>query len=454
MSSAPFEDDEWQRVKRATEVAGFDDPAGFIREATLRFVDETIDEDGALACPFDDCEAGPFATIRQRRGHLGRSHAQEFPEGDFWCGHCGYGPTTWQGVTAHYGARDHDGDAVRLDHAPEPDELLAPDDVPDHMNRALLEDLYAQHDGNITDMCRAHDFDVDYGRVRHYLLEFDIHESTPNGVGVADLDHRDPELLEDLYAEADGNISDLYRSHGFECSYTKLVKWLKKLDIHDPTDPPGRRHGKGGPDPAADEEADDMDDDPDPPDRPEPEFSPDQQAWVLNWGRWGPPGSGTYHVDEDCWMLHRSDSDREPWPLPTPIDELEADEDWSACGHCEPDDQATESDDGRIAAPTEPRSTNEDAPTETEVDTEPSPDPEPLPTTETVPSPDPDPKPGFDPAAVDDFADTNPPDWLDEATFYTAVDMADAVDELAAVLGWDAPIDRLDAMVDALEVDL
>ena len=60
----------------------------------------------------------------------------------------------------------------------------------------------------------------------------------------------------------------------------------------------------------------------------------DQQAFVLEWGRWGPPHGGTYHVDEDCFALDRSDSDREAVPLPKSRDELEDDEDWEACGHC------------------------------------------------------------------------------------------------------------------------
>lgn len=60
----------------------------------------------------------------------------------------------------------------------------------------------------------------------------------------------------------------------------------------------------------------------------------DQQAFVLEWGRWGPPLGGTYHVDEDCFALDRSDSDREVVPLPASRDELREDEDWEACGHC------------------------------------------------------------------------------------------------------------------------
>jgi len=55
---------------------------------------------------------------RKLRGHLGSSeHALDVPEGDFWCGYCGYGPTSWRGINAHHGSSDHDGDPVRLDEA-------------------------------------------------------------------------------------------------------------------------------------------------------------------------------------------------------------------------------------------------------------------------------------------------------------------------------------------------
>jgi hypothetical protein len=67
------------------------------------------------------------------------------------------------------------------------------------------------------------------------------------------------------------------------------------------------------------------------------DIPPAQQAWILEWGRNGPPLGGTYHVDADCWTLDRSDSDRDAVPLPRPLDDLEADEDWTACGHCSDD---------------------------------------------------------------------------------------------------------------------
>jgi hypothetical protein len=73
------------------------------------------------------------------------------------------------------------------------------------------------------------------------------------------------------------------------------------------------------------------------------DLSDDQQAFTLEWGHWGPPHSGTYHVDEDCFALGRSDSDREPVPLPQRRDELADDGDWSACGHCSGADDGEES---------------------------------------------------------------------------------------------------------------
>ena len=76
----------------------------------------------------------------------------------------------------------------------------------------------------------------------------------------------------------------------------------------------------------------------------------DQQAFVLEWGRWGPPHGGTYHVDENCFALDRSDSDREAVPLPKSRDELEDDEDWEVCGHCS-DMTSDDIDEGHDSSP-------------------------------------------------------------------------------------------------------
>jgi len=57
-----------------------------------------------------------------------------------------------------------------------------------------------------------------------------------------------------------------------------------------------------------------------------------------------------------------------------------------------------------------------------------------------------------DPAAVESFHNLDTPDWLDEASFYQAVDMADNVEKLGEVLGWEE-YDRLKRMVELLGVD-
>lgn len=247
-----FTDAERERIEPAAEAEAFDTVEAFVREATLRLVDETIDEDGRLPCPHDDCDR-TFATIAQRRGHLGNQHADVFPDGDFWCGYCGYGPSAFRGINAHHAQLHQDrGDPVRLDHEPAPDDLLAPEDVPDHQDPDLLAQLYAQCDGNITEMCRSHEFDVGVGRVRHYLIEFGIHEPTPNGEGDDAPRYRDREWMKARYEAADGNISEMHRrleadEDAPNFAYRTLVKNLKRFDFHDPTDPPGKHHGKGGP---------------------------------------------------------------------------------------------------------------------------------------------------------------------------------------------------------------
>jgi hypothetical protein len=243
-------EDELARVSRAADVGDYGDISNFVREATLRLVDEHIDGDGRLECPHEGCER-TFATIRQRRGHLGNVHAQEFPDGDFWCGYCGYGPTSWRGINAHHSQRhSEDGRPVRLEDEPDRDELLAPDDVPDHIDPELLERLYREHGGSYTAMCRAHEFDVTPGRVRHYLIEFGIHEPTPHGDG-GDVHpvYRDRDWLKERYDAADGNLSKMHRNLEIDIPYRTLVKNVNRFDFHDQTDPPGKRHGKGGSNP-------------------------------------------------------------------------------------------------------------------------------------------------------------------------------------------------------------
>lgn len=373
--TVPFDAGDVDRIERAADVADFDTPEAFIREATLRLVDETIDEDGYLECPFDDCE-DTFATIRQRRGHLGNVHADVFPDGDYWCGYCGYGPTGWRAVNSHHSQRhSEDGNPVRLDHEPADGELIAPDDVPDHMDEALLAELYEEYDGVITEMCRGYDFDVTKGRIRHYLIEFGIHEPKPQGEGDDAPLYRQRDWMKERYEAAGGNLSEMHRQLEIDIPYRTLVKNIKRFDFHDPSDPPGKRHGKGGPPPAAQqrdegegfvtrcpgcgheweytggkEPGDETgcprcsrgsveigNTDPDPVDEsvePGVDLPDGEQVFVLEWGRWGPPQGGTYHLTDDCWSMDRSDSDRDVVPLPWPQSELEADDDWDVCGHC------------------------------------------------------------------------------------------------------------------------
>lgn len=234
-----FSADMQAKLDRAADVGGFEDVEDLIREATISKVDELIDEDGAVECPHDDCDK-TFPTVRQRRGHLGSSdHALDVPDGEYWCGYCGYGPAGWRSINAHHGASDHDGDPVRLDEEPDQDDLIAPDQLPDHKNPELLERLYEKHDGNYSAMWRSHDFDVSPGRVRHYLVEFGIHEVTPQGTADDDAEgplYRDPEWLQQKYDAAGGNVSEMYRrvKDDIDGEYRTLLNTLKRLGIHEP----------------------------------------------------------------------------------------------------------------------------------------------------------------------------------------------------------------------------
>ncbi|WP_133304651.1 hypothetical protein [Halonotius aquaticus] len=234
-----LDDDTKTRLNRAATVSEFESAEAFVEEATKRLIDETLDEDGELDCPHDDCDR-TFPTRAERRGHLGSSeHALDVPEGNFWCGYCGYGPTNWRGINAHHGSSDHEGEPIRLSEVPDREDLVAPDKRPDHKDPELLAELYDEHDGNYTAMCRAHDFEVSPGRVRHYLVEFGIHDVTPQASSDGDgPKYRDREWLQEHYEAAGGNISEMHRrierEDEVDVAYTTLVNTLKKVGIHDP----------------------------------------------------------------------------------------------------------------------------------------------------------------------------------------------------------------------------
>ncbi|QBI90063.1 uncharacterized protein ChaoS9_290 [Halobacterium phage ChaoS9] len=387
-----FDEETETRLDRAVDETDFDGAEDLIREATLRLLDDVLDEDGELECPHDDCDR-TFATIRERRGHLGSSeHALDVPEGDFWCGYCGYGRTSWRGINAHHGSSDHDGDPVRLDEEPDREDLIAPDDVPDHKNPELLEELYHRHDGNYSEMCRQHDFEVSPGRVRHYLIEFGIHEVTPQGEaedGDGPL-YRDREWLQERYDAADGNISEMHRrieeDGELDVPYRTLVKNLKSLGIHDPTESPGR-----------------------------------SQAWEQR--------------DED-----EKDGADEATETTEAAETTETSETTST-SETEPGQEATPEPDPEPTGEPEPephREPEQEDGAEDDVDDE---------ADRVAAVIDVD-----DPADATEFEDLATPDWLAEASFHVALDMSDDAEEFSGNLGWGDPED-LQLMVEVLDLE-
>jgi len=430
-------DDEWQRIERAVDEADYESPAEFVREGALRLVDEVLDEDGRLECPHDDCDR-TFPTRRKLRGHLGSSdHALDIPEGDFWCGYCGYGPNSWRGINAHHGSSDHDGDLVRLDEEPSREDLIAPGDVPDHKNPDLLKELYRRHDGNYSEMCRQHDFEVSPGRVRHYLIEFGIHEVTPQGEA-EDGDgprYRDREWLQERYNDADGNISEMHRNLEIDVPYRTLVKNIKRFDFHDPTDPPGKRHGKGGPKPSTEAEPD-----PKPDDQDDDEDQDDGTKQL----------EGLDHTDPEDLQAAFDEYDTisdaaEAFPevtYATVRQRMIEHGIYTPESYDTGQDDATEADETETAEADDVGADRVDEDIQDEPVAEPEPEPD-----------DPQAQLGVDdPAAVESFHNLDTPDWLDEASFYQAVDMADNVEKLGEVLGWEE-YDRLKRMVELLGVD-
>lgn len=453
-------------VEQAASDGSYGTPEAFITHAAVLKAADVADVDGHLECTADGCDE-TFHTEIQLNGHIGAAHSQERTESDFWCGHCGHGPTTWRGVAAHHGSAGHDGEVVQLDEEPSRDDLLSPDDVPDHKNPELLERLYEEHDGSYTDMCRAHDFEVSPGRVRHYLVEFGIHEVTPQGAAGDDgPKYRDPEWLQEQYEKADGNISEMYRNveDEIDAAYRTLQKNLKRFDIHDPTDPPGKKQawenrektpvpGDNGDD--ADDEATDADDE------PSEDLEDDQ---------------GDQDVDLDRELDHDDPEDlREAFEAHDTISEAaEAFPDASYGtvrnrlidhGIYQPDSYGSDSDEA---------DDSDESPADA-----PEPDPEPEPASESAAEPEPEPEPVEEdsepdddleddaddvdvltevllvetPDDVDGFGDVATPDWLDEGTFYGAAEMAEDVGEFADVLGWHE-YDRLEVLVGLLDVDV
>lgn len=384
-----FDEATEARLERAVDETDFDGAEDLIREGTLRLLDDVLDEDGALECPHDDCDR-TFPTRRKLRGHLGSSeHALDVPEGDFWCGYCGYGPTSWRGINAHHGSSDHDGDPVRLDEEPDREDLIAPDDVPDHKNPELLEELYRRYDGNYSEMCRQHDFEVSPGRVRHYLIEFGIHEVTPQGEA-EDGDgpiYRDREWLQERYDAADGNISEMHRrieeDGEVDVPYRTLVKNLKRLGIHDPTESPGR-----------------------------------SQAWEQRDDEDVDGASETTEATETTETTETTEaSETEAGQEATPEPEPEPTEEPEPEPHPEPDQEDGAEDDvddeaDRVAGV---------------IDVD-------------------------DPADATEFEDLATPDWLAEASFHVALEMSDSAEDFAENLGWGDPED-LQLMVEVLGLE-
>jgi len=363
-------------------------------------------ESEELECPHDDCPEA-FETRRQLRGHLGSSeHGLDVPGGEFWCGYCGYGPTTWRGVNAHHGSSGHDGDLIRLESEPDRDDLVAPEDVPDHKNPDVLEELYERHDGNYTEMCREHEFDVTPGRVRHYLIEFDIHEPTPNGASDGDAGpvYRDPEWHQQRYEAADGNISEMHRQarkDGYDIPYRTLQKNLKRFDIHDPTNPRGKRHKKAGPPPETGNEDGDG----------EPRESRDEGE--SGGDAHDQDGGGERHQCPEC--DYTTDSER---GLAIHRGRVHGESD---------DDDQEETGDGGTTEVTESQLNSETT-------VEPASNSEPEQSVEEM-----------------EFADIAP-DWLDEASFFQAVDIADDLEQLGDTLGW-REYDQLEDLVGATDAD-
>lgn len=284
--------DEWARIETAAGAVD-EDAEAFVLDATRQRLVEVLEEDDPLACPHEDCTE-TFATQAQRRGHLGGVHSGEMPTGDYWCGYCGDGPYNWQGVGTHHGQVDHDGDPIRRDQEPDQSDLEGAADQPDHRDPELLAELYEEHDGSYSEMCRAHDFGVAPGTVRRWLIKFDIHDVTPHRNSDREYGNtpkfRDEDWLQEQYEAANGNVSAMHREMDADIPYRTLLNNLKAFDIHDPANPPARTP------PSDPDDADDEDE----PDQDEPEPVPVAKEETNE-----PPAPGTAEwgdLDTPAWL--------------------------------------------------------------------------------------------------------------------------------------------------------
>lgn len=233
-----FSEEEYDRLERAAEESRYGTVENLVREASFQYAGDLLADDGFFDCTVDGCDES-FDSERQLRGHLGSdAHAVDNPNGDFWCGVCGDGPYSYSGVNSHHGAADsHNGDPIHLNHEPDEDDIVGVDELPDYKNPELLEELYDRYDQNIAEMCRQHDFDVTQGSVRRWLVEYGIHEVTPHQSSEGSKPaYRDKERLEELYEEHDGNLSTIAREMDDDVNYSNVRRWVKKFGIHDPND--------------------------------------------------------------------------------------------------------------------------------------------------------------------------------------------------------------------------
>lgn len=304
-----------ERLQQAVRDSQFGSPAALIRSATKATVQSVLTdaEPDSLAEPTTDSDSDATSSTSDTTNRNSPADCS------LWCGCCGWGPGNENAVKAHHGGSpSHQGNPILLSEKPSEEDLEGVDEseLPDHRNRELLDDLYQQYNGNISALYRNHEFDVSSAAVRSWLVKFDIHNVTPHDADPDEHPTRPPEQeLEQLYNQHDGNMSAMHRSIDLDVPYRTLTNWLRDLEIHEPN--------------------------------------------------------------------HRDYSSQPP--------------------------------------SSEPKSS------EVAVDS----------TTEGPAS----------------FAEIDTPSWLDEASFFAAVDMADTVSELGEALGWNEP-DTLESIVELMELDL
>jgi len=219
----------------------------------------------------------------------------------------------------------------------------------------------------------------DWGLLQRFV-EDHIPESDSNLERVADDDLRDTlNAIREVWGDMALDIGRV-ETHAYRLGMTRASGNVWSDETVDEVSAQDTDAERGDPS----EDQDDLEDEGEPSEDVEPSEESDlgeldtgdhlpdeEQAFILTFGDIvGVPEEGTFHLDDECWVLHRSDSDRDVVAHPQPRDELAGDDDWSVCGHCQRQDPDTDTEDEDSTDETDAEERDDDVEIGTSLDEE------------------------------------------------------------------------------------